>query len=532
MVLWDDACRASGGLDVIRSRLGLAVVVCSVLVAACVPTAPVPAPEFTMGNFDLAGSRSIPVSTGEQLTKANLAQSGFQLKWNAPTDGFVAGAAATSGDRVVVGDITGQVYAFNRVDGTLIWKTCVEAVCPGTVLFSSGVIASPLVDNQRVFIGTLSGSMVALDLATGSILWRNTPQITSPRVTPTGPIPVDGVWSGAIPVGDNIVFAINPNDEFGTGKFGRGAVVAVDAATGSEVWRRPVISDADFATGSTGAGIWNTTPTYSPELGLIFVGTGQDTDPTGGYAGSDSFFAIHASDGSVAWQTQVRTGDTWNSSLPFDPMHPTDMDVGDSPAVFQLNGQYMVAAGDKAGVFWVLDATTGSILNNGGAGLNLFGGQLPGPGYRGGFSLDSGFMTTGGTVRHFGVFADFTASLQNVVDTFPGGVCSANGFCPFTPDSSSLEILKGDGSTVECSFKVQASQLFSPLNLGDLIFVAGAQNATLYAIDAQTCAVVSTFPLPSGPSQGAQLSISNGTIFAGGGYFGSTGLQALGVAGA
>jgi len=71
-----------------------------------------------------------------------------------------------------------------------------------------------------------------------------------------------------------------------------------------------LISDADYAAGSSGAGVWNTTPTYSPELDLIFVGTGQDTNPLGSDAGSDSFFAIDAKTGSVAWQTQVRTGDT------------------------------------------------------------------------------------------------------------------------------------------------------------------------------------------------------------------------------
>lgn len=93
----------------------------------------------------------------------------------------------------------------------------------------------------------------------------------------------------------------------------------------------------------------------------------------------------------------------------------------------------MVAGGDKAGVFWVLDATTGVILNNAGAGLDLFGGQRPGPGLRGGFNLDSGFMTRGDTVRHFAVLADFSVALQNVVETFPGGVCAAFGHARLLP---------------------------------------------------------------------------------------------------
>lgn len=488
------------------------------------------AADFQTGNVDRSGSRSFPAGAQGDLKKENVSENGLGVKWTAATEGSVTGAAVTSGKMVYVGDNSGYMYAFDGKDGSLVWKTCVEATCPGPFFFFSGMIGSPLIKGNNVYVGTLSGSLVALDAKTGALLWTHTP-LVSP-LDPTTGLPLDSVWGGPISVRNMIIYALAPNDEFGLSTFGRGAVLAVDADTGSEVWRRPLISDADFAAGSSGAGVWNTTPTYSPELDRIFVGTGQDTNPAGGDAGSDSFFAIDASDGSIAWQTQVRTGDTWNTTLPFDPQNPTDTDIGDSPAVFKMNGRIMVAAGDKRGIFWVLDATDGTILNNGGAGLDLFDGALPGPGLTGGFNLDAGYVKNGNDVRHFAAFADQTTSLQNIVDTFPGGVCTISGpfGCPIFPDTGNLVILEGDGSAEVCRFAAPDTEIFSPISIGGMVFVRGAQDGTLYVVDFDTCDLITSLALPSGPSGGANLSISNGVIYTGGGFGGGPGLTAIEVA--
>lgn len=481
---------------------------------------------FKMGNFDRSGSRSIPANAQGDLTKQSVVENGLRVKWTAATASSVAGAAVTFGKLVYAGDMAGYMYAFDSEDGSRVWQTCVEAACPGQFPFS-GIIGSPLIHGNKIYVGTLSGSLVALDAMTGEVLWTHTPLVSLPVF---GFLPLDSVWGGPISVRNMIVYALAPNDEFGLPAFARGAVLAVDANTGSEVWRRPLISDADFATGSAGAAVWNTTPTYSPELDLVFVGTGQDTNPAGGDAGSDSFFAINASDGSIAWQTQVRTGDTWNATLPFDPLNPTDTDIGDSPAVFKMNGQLMVAAGDKRGIFWVLDAATGEILNNGGAGLDLFGGVLPGPGLTGGFNLDAGYVKDGDNVRHFTAFADQTTSLQNIVDNFPDGVCTFQTTCPIFPDTGNLVILEGDGSAEICRFIAPDTEIFSPIHIGGMVFVRGAQDGTLYVVDFEDCGLITSLLLPSGFSLGANLSIANGEIYTGGGFFGANGLTAIEVA--
>jgi len=277
------------------------------------------------------------------------------------------------------------------------------------------------------------------------------------------------------------------------------------------------------------------------ELDLIYVGTGQDRNPAGGAVGSDSIFAIDATDGTIVWDTQVRTADTWNISLPFNPLIPVDTDFGQSPSVFKMKGQTMVAAGDKRGVFWVMDAQTGAILNNGGTGLDMFEGMgLPGPGLTGGFNLDAGFVKQGNDVKHFAVFADQSAALQDVVDEvtpwdgsqgLEAGLCfnGTNPACPVAP-TGAVTLIEGDGSAEVRRFSVEGTELFSPFHVGGMIFVRGAQDGNLYVIDFDTFDLIEAFPVPTGGSGGATLSISNGLVFTGGGFFGSPGLTAIGLA--
>ena len=490
------------------------------------------AAEFTMGNFDWQGSRSIP--GGGNLTKKNVTKFGLEVKWTATTTGSVVHSVVTSDDRVIAGDMNGYMYAFNISDGTTIWQTCLEpaTACAVNGFPFAGIIGNPVVKGSTVYVGTLSGSLVAVDIQTGAILWDHTPGV-NPVVF--GVFPLDAVWGGAIAVNNTIVYGLSPADQFGfLGTDARGAILAVDANTGAEVWRSVLISDKDFAKGSTGAGFWASAPTYSPELGLIFVGTGQDRNSDGKAVGSDSIFAIDATTGQIVWQTQVRKTDTWNTSLPFDPLNPVDTDFGQSPSIFKLNGETMVAAGDKRGIFWVMDAMSGKILNNKGKGLDMFDGILPGPGLTGGFNLDAGFVKKGNDIKHFAVFADQSAALQAVVnmdDPWVDGVCfnTKAPFCPVAP-TGSVTVLEGDGSAEVCRFSVEDTELFSPFHVDGMIIVRGAQDGKLYSVDFDTCEQIDAFAVPTGPSAGAALSIADGVIYTGGGFFGLPGLVAIDVA--
>jgi hypothetical protein len=164
----------------------------------------------------------------------------------------------------------------------------------------------------------------------------------------------------------------------------------------------------------------------------------------------------------------------------------------------------------------------------------MFDGNLPGPGLTGGFNIDAGFVKQGSEIRHFAVFSDQSAALQDVANMVPpwiNGVCfsSADPQCPSLP-TGSVTVLEGDGSDEICRFSVANTELFSPIHINGLIFARGAQNGMLHVVDIDDCSSVEAFAVPTGPSGGALLSIADGLIFTGGGAFGAPGFIAIGVA--
>ena len=67
-------------------------------------------------------------------------------------------------------------------------------------------------------------------------------------------------------------------------------MAAFDPDTGELLWHRYIISDADSQSGAAGGGVWGT-PTFDPDTGHLYIGTGQNyiepaTDT------SDSVFAL------------------------------------------------------------------------------------------------------------------------------------------------------------------------------------------------------------------------------------------------
>lgn len=508
--------------------------------------------KFTMGNHDLQGSRSLPSPTGGTLTRAAVLSHGLEIKWFAATDAPVPGVPVVADGVVYVGTATadgsgnGSVYALDAETGAELWHVGAAEGIAG------GVMASPLIAGDKLYVGTLIGSMHAIKRDTGAVLWSYKPSIT----------PFDAIWAGPIKVRNKVIFALNPEDEYGVfDPPGITALIALDPHDGAqtsddEIWRfTPVPPGEQEHVG--GAGIWGTSPAYSSALNLIYVSTGQTTfSRFGSTPGSDSVFAIDADTGQVRWQTQFKAGDIWNVTMPYDPMDPIDMDVGEAPALFRVNGKERVAVGSKRGYFYVMDAETGAILNGAGQdahgfsmGLDLFGGTLPGPGLNGGFNLDSGYFQKKGSVVHFGILNDFSLGMQDVANRiapYDNGVCYVNlvGPPPWCPeiDYGHLVLINGDGTAELGRYSNPNASVVSPVYLDDMIFVRetadliGFENDKLLVIDASdptTPVLFGTVSL-STFSFGAQVSIAGGRIYTGSGFYshflGSpSGLYAIGL---
>ena len=183
------------------------------------------------------------------------------------------------------------VYAIDARAGMLLWTfdpqvprrygriACCDVVNRGVALYKG-----------RIFVGTLDGRLIALDPATGD------PDLGDADRRPRAPYTI----TGAPRVVEGKVLIGNGGAELGV----RGYVSAYDAANGALVWRfytvpgdpsKPFESEALARAATTWTGrwwevggggtVWDSMA-YDPELGLLYVGTGNgspwarsDTEP-------------------------------------------------------------------------------------------------------------------------------------------------------------------------------------------------------------------------------------------------------------
>lgn len=105
--------------------------------------------------------------------------------------------------------------------------------------------ASPVVSHGRVFVGNSNGRLYALDAHTGALLWQY-PPTASPALTSQftcNPSSM-GLASSAVVAkvnGTEAVIFGAPDRSIGTG-LGEGRLFALNAATGAELWKSPVIA--------------------------------------------------------------------------------------------------------------------------------------------------------------------------------------------------------------------------------------------------------------------------------------------------
>jgi polyvinyl alcohol dehydrogenase (cytochrome) len=146
----------------------------------------------------------------------------------------------------------------------------------------------------------------------------------------------------------------------------RGSVVALDAATGKQIWKSYMITEEPKIVGKNaigtpiwkpaGAAIW-TSPTIDAEKNRVYVATGNAyTSPAA--ATSDAVVALEMSDGKIAWVQQVTPNDAYLvrckpgvGNCP-EEMGP-DFDFGNSPILRTLpGGRRVISLGQKSGVVY------------------------------------------------------------------------------------------------------------------------------------------------------------------------------------
>jgi polyvinyl alcohol dehydrogenase (cytochrome) len=336
------------------------------------PAEPLAAPgDWPMWGFDVRGSRHNPHESA--LTPQSVGK--LEVKWAfafPDTDQAASSQPAVVGDTLYVGARNGRFYALDARTGAQRWVFDTrEVVRPRGErnLLRNG----PVVKDGVVYFGDFEGYMYALDAATGKLRWATEVDTHRFAIITGSPLLYDGrLYIG---VSSEEVFAAGSPD-YPCCQF-RGSLVALDAKTGRMVWKHhtvpPPVGTGTNANGArtfgpNGGSVWST-PSADPETDTVYFGTGPNY--LGAPAGeTDSVVAADADTGATRWVMQATKGDRWNAACLFSGGSPNgncpepgpDYDFGSSPNIFSLGGRTVVGAGQKSGVYHLMDARTGDVL--------------------------------------------------------------------------------------------------------------------------------------------------------------------------
>jgi outer membrane protein assembly factor BamB len=252
---------------------------------------------WTLPNGDLAGTRA---AAGSRIDSGNVAT--LRARWRfsftaKPSfSGIFASNPVVDGHTVYVQDLRSDVFALDRSSGTLRWARRYGARNDGP----NGLAA----DGDRVY-GATDSEAFALDTKTGRELWRRHLTSSSEQLIDVAPV----VWKGSVFV-----------STIGYPPSGRGAIYALDAATGARRWKFVTIqSPWRYPREAGGGGLWY--PVSIDERGRLYAGNsnpapwgGSTTRPNGGaFPGpasyTDSLLALEARTGRLLWHDQVTPHD-------------------------------------------------------------------------------------------------------------------------------------------------------------------------------------------------------------------------------
>ena len=282
--------------------------------------------------------------------------------WRAPLQRGVAMPTPLVHDGVMFLQTTPDtVVALDATSGKELWR---QARAPVDV--SPTMKMGLGLSGGRVFVPTSDLHVLALDARTGAQLWDHAIEPTPPAVKGT----TLGLRSAPFIVGDKVIQGV-------TTSFvpGGGFIVALDVATGKELWRFHTIPRP----GEPGGETWNGLPiekrsggsvwhqgTYDRDLNLIYFGVAPtyDTGPMlkpSGIPGTtrdalytNSTIALNPDTGKLVWHYQHLANDQWDLDWVFERQIATIKVGGRDRKVVMTMG--------KMGILEVLDAATGAYL--------------------------------------------------------------------------------------------------------------------------------------------------------------------------
>jgi polyvinyl alcohol dehydrogenase (cytochrome) len=265
---------------------------------------------------------------------------------------------------------TAKVLALDAATGCIKWAY--DSPTP----LRSGITVEELGGRPTLYFGDGRGQVHAVDAATGAAVWFASARVDEGSGNITGAVVVhDG--KVIVPLSASGVSAgANPEYECCAG---RGAVTALDAASGSRLWSWVTMEEAQYTgevssagarfRGPSGAPIWST-PTIDAARGTVYVTTGENTSLPATRT-SDAVIALDLETGRQVWLFQATPRDVWHMGCSRNgPSCPSpeesirqDWDFGGSAILATLpDGRDVLLAGQKSGHLWAIDPEDGQLV--------------------------------------------------------------------------------------------------------------------------------------------------------------------------
>ena len=289
----------------------------------------------------------------------------LMLKWafGIPGATSVTAQPTVYAGRLFFGTEAGTVYALDAATGCVRW----QFKAAGGV--RSAISVAPLAGSTPIryaaYFGDFRATVYAVDALTGEPIWSlKVDDHASARITGAPALSGGRLY---VPV-SSLEELPGARPDYPCCTF-RGSVVAIDAASGKQIWKTYTIAEAPRVAGKNAAGtplwkpagaaIW-AAPTVDVARKVLYVATGNAyTEPAA--PTSDAVMAMSLDSGAIQWVSQVTPKDSYvvgckpdNDNCP-DDVGP-DFDFGNSPILRQLaNGRSMIVIGQKSGVAYGMD---------------------------------------------------------------------------------------------------------------------------------------------------------------------------------
>ncbi len=292
----------------------------------------------------------------EQINADNVKNLQLAWAWNL-NDGETEQEPIVYNGIMFLSHAGGKVQALDASNGNLIWEY--QRRLPRGM---NGTTRGLAIYQEKILFTTDDAFLVALDAKTGEMVWEIQTGDPDDRVNYSSP-PI---------VGDGIIFA---GQTCGVGTSKACALIAHDANTGQELWRRSSVAGPDDPPehfnswggvpyeGRRKASFW-LSGSYDPDLKLVYWSTASPYPYPGILKGTgdgdllytNSVLALEAETGKIRWFYQMQPRDNYDMDHQDNPILADVMIGGTMRKVIYLLG--------KPGILWAFDRETGEHLWN------------------------------------------------------------------------------------------------------------------------------------------------------------------------